>query len=517
MDSILRRSRTPTARAAAHQLSPQLLNGCFHEADRADLAGFNLQGLRNALPEKFHPHLNGIIDEIYNTSRLLRDLAEQAQIHLSQLPAVFDYLNVILPCLCKTLRDITTFYEDKSLNKEHRWRTMYYKLGNELPGTTLPARFIMYNQFLRLLQELLTRSPNFDLNAMESLRIRILQLREARQIPPPNPIRTDLIRRDEALEFWNQETVRTLTLLSGNMVLKLEQNSHWAEAIFTQPLPSRREFKAQGRSDAFGPLQKLGHLPPLSRDVKILVKRSFDSDRISVIFFLQLRNRAPSLLIRSKVASQNWVSVLGVHELSIRRESDSVLHLSRWSMEEQRIRPWANLSFLTWEEMVLFYCTFLCLRVRSQLTFKVNPNEFHLRKEKRLFQAQIIDDGYQHVLMVFEDTITGGCRLHAAVWEGKLRACPIWTAFIPPNVSSSWLLRKSKRCIWLRDMQPYVFCETYRPMHQRKGRFGAYELRFAHSEAATRFQELFSSSPETSAASIPDSPVDNEITAPDSQ
>ncbi|KAI2621146.1 hypothetical protein GGR54DRAFT_647203 [Hypoxylon sp. NC1633] len=490
MDPILHRTRTPAARMAVQQLSPQLLNGCCLEADRAELVGFNLQGLRNALPESFHPHLNGIIEEIFNTSRSLRDLAEQTQIHLSQLPAVFDYLNVILPCLSKTLRDIMGFYEDKTMNKEHRWRTMYYKLGNELPGTTLPARFIMYNQFLRLLQDLLTRSPNFDLNAMESLRIRILQLREARQIPPPNPIRTDLIRRDEALEFWNRET-----------------DSHWAEAIFTQPLPSRREFKNLGRTDAFGPLQKLGHMPPVSKDVKILVKRSFDNDRVSVNFFLQLRNQAPSLLIRTKVGSQNWVSVLGVHELSIRREGDSVLHLSRWSRSEQRVKPWANLAFLTWEEMVLFYCTFLCLRVRSQLTVKIYPNELQLRKERRLFQAQITDDGYHHVLMVFEDAITGGCRLHAAVWEGNLRACPVWTAFIPPNVSSSWLLRKTKRRIWLRDIQPYVFCETYRPTHQRRGRFGAFELAFAHSEAATRFQELFAQSPVASAASTaPDSP-----------
>ncbi|KAI8962230.1 hypothetical protein F5Y11DRAFT_357102 [Daldinia sp. FL1419] len=492
MDPILRYSRMPAINMAANQLGPQLLNGCFLEADRADMVGIKLQGLRNCLSEQFHPHMSGIIEEIFNTSRLLRDLAEQAQIHVSQLPAVFDYLNVILPCLCRTLRDIMAFYEDKSMDKEHRWRTMYHKLGAELPGTTLPARFIMYNQFLRLLQELLTRSPNFDLNGMESLRIRILQLRAARKIPPPSPIRTDLIRRDEALEFWNRET-----------------NSHWAEAIFTQPLPSRREFKHQGRSDAFGPLQQLGHLPPLSRDVKILVKRSFDNDRISVIFFLQLRDQAPSLLIRTKVASQNWVSVLGVHELSIRREGESILHLSRWSRSEQRVKQWADLSFLTWEEMVLFYCTFLCLRVRSRLTLNVNPAEFHLRKERRLFQAQIIDDGYQHVLMVYEDTVTGGCRLHAAVWEGKLRACPVWTAFIPPNVSSSWLLRKTKRRIWLRDIQPYVFWEKYRPTNQRKGRFGAFELAFANSEAATRFQELFASSPDASAASAAPEPSEH--------
>lgn len=157
MDPMILRTGTPAGQVAARQLPPQLLNGCCHEADRADIVGFHLQGLRNSLPANFHPHLNGIIEEIHITSRLLRDLAEQAQLHLSQLPAVFDYLNVILPCLCKTLRDIMSFYEDKAMNKEHRWRAMYHKLGSELPGTTLPARFIMYNQFLRLLQELLTR------------------------------------------------------------------------------------------------------------------------------------------------------------------------------------------------------------------------------------------------------------------------------------------------------------------------------------------------------------------------
>ncbi|KAI2606943.1 uncharacterized protein GGS25DRAFT_522459 [Hypoxylon fragiforme] len=458
MDPILCRTRTP-GKLAVQQLRPQLLNGCYHEADRADIVGLNLQMLRDTLPQSFHAHMTGVIEEIFNTSRLLRDLAEQAQIHVFQLPPVYDYLNVILPCLCRTLRDIMSFYEDKSMNKEHRWRTMYHKLGNELPGTTLPARIIMYNQFLRLLQDLLTRSPNFDMNGMESLRIRILQLREARKIPPPNPIRTDLIRRDEALEFWSRET-----------------DSHWAEAIFTQPLPYRREFKHQ--------------------------VRSFDKDRISVIFFMQLKSQTPYVYIRIKQGSQNWVSVFGVHELSIRRGADSVLDLSMWDFAERSAKPWASLSFLTWEELVLFYCTFLCLKIRSPRTNQVRPEEFHLRKERRLFQAQIIDDGYQHVLMVFEDAITGGYRLHAAVWDGKFRACPVWTAFIPPNVSSSWLIRKTSRRIWLRDIQPYVFFEKYRPAHQRRGRLGAFELAFAHSEAASRFHELFASSPVPSAASV---------------
>lgn len=42
---------------------------------------------------------------------------------------------------------------------------------------------------------------------------------------------------------------------------------------------------------------------------------------------------------------------------------------------------------------------------------------------------QIIDDGYKHSLIVFEDLQTRGIRLHAAVWDGELRQCPVWTAF----------------------------------------------------------------------------------------
>jgi hypothetical protein len=184
----------------ARTIGATLLSGCCHEAERADRVGIGLEGLRNSLPENLHPHLNGVIEEIHKTARHLRDLADQSQVHISRVPVVIDYLNVILPCMCRSLMDITEFYEDRSMTRDRRWRTMYHSMGNELPGTTLPARFIMYNQYLRLMLFLLTkydpyspfrpdgpidplfRSPNFDMNGLDSLRDRILQLREARGI-----------------------------------------------------------------------------------------------------------------------------------------------------------------------------------------------------------------------------------------------------------------------------------------------------------------------------------------------
>lgn len=164
MDSIYVRVRTPAPRVAPRDLAtrdlgPRVLNGCCIEAERADRVAFCLKGLRDALEghQHLHPHLTAVIDELQNTSRLLRDLADKSQVHISQVPVMIDYLNVILPCLCRTLRDIMGYYEDKSMSKDNRWRTMYHRMGAELPGTTLPARFVMYNQFLQLLDFMLRR------------------------------------------------------------------------------------------------------------------------------------------------------------------------------------------------------------------------------------------------------------------------------------------------------------------------------------------------------------------------
>ena len=42
---------------------------------------------------------------------------------------------------------------------------------------------------------------------------------------------------------------------------------------------------------------------------------------------------------------------------------------------------------------------------------------------------KILDDNYYHSLVIYEDRATKGWRLHAAVWEGEMSMCPVWTAF----------------------------------------------------------------------------------------
>ncbi|KAJ0312058.1 hypothetical protein COL516b_001123 [Colletotrichum fioriniae] len=121
----------------------------------------------------------------------------------------------------------------------------------------------------------------------------------------------------------------------------------------------------------------------------------------------------------------------------------------------------------------------------------MSPREFKLGSESRLFQAQILDDGFKHSLIVYRDLVTQGLRLQASVWDGELKNCPVWTAFVThQSASPTWLVRKSDHRIWLKDVQLYVFCQQYHQQNQRKGTSaGVFEIDFVSEMGASRFIE----------------------------
>ncbi|KAG7136755.1 hypothetical protein HYQ45_005774 [Verticillium longisporum] len=377
----------------AGQADVHLLQGCCIEAERADIVAIRLEGLRLALPENFHPHMIAVIEETRGCARILRDLADRGHVHIFRVPMTLNYLNLVLPCLSRTLRDMTMYYEDKTVRKEIRWRRMYNKMKDEVEGLPLPQRFVVYNHFLTMVRRLLTQSKNFDFDALDALNNRIMRFRELRGIPL---------------------------------------------MVYISPL-----------------------------------------DQGSYLLLRSFQNGAP------------WYALRGAHELCISREGGA-LQLRRWSATAQCARAWATLVFKTWEEMILFHCTFMSLKARNALTIQISPKEYKLSSERRLFQAQIIDDGFKHSLIVYEDVETKGIRLHAAVWEGELRRCPVWTAFVTHQSSSpTWLHRKSAHRLWLRDIHIYVFCSRYRSHNQRPGPAGAFELYFVETAAAAHFRDLF--------------------------
>ncbi|KXH48682.1 hypothetical protein CSIM01_13039 [Colletotrichum simmondsii] len=372
----------------------RLLQGCCLEAERADILSVSLEGLRMALPEAYGGTITNLVDEIRRSARKLRDLADRSQMHFTRVPILLNYLDVILPCYSKTLRDMTDFYEDRTVSKDMRWRRM---------------------------------STLFDLNGLETLRTRIIKLREAIGLPTPTNQIGPVLRPEVMLRPIPQDP----TL-------------HWAEQIFSLPLTSRTALKHIRPSTAYGPFQTWGQLN-IPKQVKMLFR----------------------------------------------------------SHSQMGVKLWASLYFKTWEELVLFHCTFVSLKARNILTSRMSPREFKLGSEDRLFQAQILDDGFKHSLIVFRDLVTQGLRLQASVWDGELKNCPVWTAFVThQSASLTWLVRKSDHRIWLKDVQLYVFCDQYHQQNQRKGSSaGAFEIDFVSEMGATRFIEAVQSQSDPSEAS----------------
>ncbi|TVY82354.1 hypothetical protein LSUE1_G003452 [Lachnellula suecica] len=87
--------------------------------------------------------------------------------------------------------------------------------------------------------------------------------------------------------------------------------------------------------------------------------------------------------------------------------------------------------------MIIFHESFLAAKYRCPLTTGIDPHDFHVKGEETLFRAQILDDGFEHSLVVHQDQHSGVIRLLAAVWNGELRRCPVWTAF---GLSSEYML-----------------------------------------------------------------------------
>lgn len=136
------------------------------------------------------------------------------------------------------------------------------------------------------------------------------------------------------------------------------------------------------------------------------------------------------------------------------------------------------------------------------------------------------------------DCETHGMRLHVAVWDGEFKDWPVWTAFgesfpltsildcpprhilqsgsptnssctlpVSPASIPTWVGRKSRKRVIIRNIEPYIFSDTYQQARNRMsassksmgggGRISlspqeAFEIHFVHEAAATSFKDMFS-------------------------
>ncbi|CAK7268241.1 hypothetical protein SEPCBS119000_002960 [Sporothrix epigloea] len=256
--------------------------------------------------------------------------------------------------------------------------------------------------------------------------------------------------------------------------------AHWVEGIFSRPPTARTRLKQIPPSKCYGPWCDFN-----PNDVNVLFRRSFERGLIVLSAFIDPTNRSSFLVIRSLETGAKRFSVRGIHDLCIERDGSSLV-IKRSSPANRSGKLWAVLSFRSWEDLVLFHCTFVSLKFESELTRKVDRSDCTISDEKRHYQATIIDDGFQHSLQVLQDNNTRGLRLNANVWDGPLRYCPVWTAFITQQV-----------------LCPYVFCAVYREANMRQNKHHAFEMEFLTEEARESFLDIFEMSPVHAAGSKP--------------
>lgn len=171
------------------------------------------------------------------------------------------------------------------------------------------------------------------MNSLEVLQNRILQLREKQGIKMHTPAGP---------------------LVMSAAALFQDKSAHWAEDIFSRPLPHRTPLKHLRFSECYGPWKEF----TLPQNTRTLFRRSFDQERLSIFAFHNPLDNSPYLVIRSLDTGTNIpaFSMYGVHNLCVERDG-SCLVLKRWSYTERCAKMWALLYFLTWEGM---FCLLLC-------------------------------------------------------------------------------------------------------------------------------------------------------------
>lgn len=344
-----------------------------------------------------------LTEEIRRSSQLLRELADHSRMHGSRAVMVVNHLNVILPCLSRTLRDITSHYEDKAVSRETRWRKMYHDMLKEAGGLSLPQRFMMYNHFLTLLLFLLIQDKNYDQGQLEFVRAKILDLRKRRNIPDPVQTPIALVHRQQPdhppstrnypyqplpvpmpvpvsvpvpvsapvpaplllpqprprprpRRLPRQENMLVPVSRAGPVVgpspSRQDVTHHWAEQIFSLPLVSRTPIKStpgirSGESRAYPPfVPSWDKNRPEAR--RTLMRRSFDGGRLVVLFIVSAEEGAPMVVVNMWSGGTEWYAYRGHHEICLWRDKNRLI-LKRWSHSGHCAKPWVVLKFDTWE------------------------------------------------------------------------------------------------------------------------------------------------------------------------
>lgn len=167
--------------------------------------------------------------------------------------------------------------------------------------------------------------------------------------------------------------------------------------------------------------------------------------------------------------------------------TESCLQLCRVNRYDGELDLWANLRFLLYERMVLFFCVLVALKRQDEKHSELE--DFFQPGEKEEFGGEIKDSEYLHAFRIFRDRDSGGVRFEVKPRRGPNKLVPIWTAFVTQYIGQrNWMKQIGNTTVQFRELRPYVFCEGYKPP---RGQSGRYTLTFTSPEDTRHFMETF--------------------------
>jgi hypothetical protein len=116
--------------------------GCWHEAERCDRVALQLQRIRGQLIVDAYNDITRLLLEVEATSRLLRDVYDLFWLYRERAYVVEYYLNLILACLQRTLRDMMVYVDNDGLPPGRQWVLMIENLGDQ-GYISLSDRFVL--------------------------------------------------------------------------------------------------------------------------------------------------------------------------------------------------------------------------------------------------------------------------------------------------------------------------------------------------------------------------------------
>ena len=193
---------------------------------------------------------------------------------------------------------------------------------------------------------------------------------------------------------------------------------HWLPAVFGQSRPTT-VFRTTGRQSSFHGEHQHQIQARIEAQYDRLESFPFDNGLVEMRFYLRSEDRRARLLCKTERGGRRYQASLPCTMLRVTRE-DSCLQLCQVD-ERKRWMLWTSLRFPSYERMVLFHCGFLALKAQDEAHPIKELQDHVLEGEVPLFSAIIIDDNYEHTLMILKDEDSGGIRLQASAARGPLK------------------------------------------------------------------------------------------------